>query len=76
MIKIEGPRQPKTASPRSVARLGYLEEEHLVSGTADLYGYDHSGQTVLARAAVPFTTRLLVRRPGDDASKRASKVTF
>ena len=67
MIQVEGPRQPKTASPRAVARSGYLEEEYLVSGTADLYGYDDAWETVLFRSDVPFTTRLLVRRPADDA---------
>jgi hypothetical protein len=30
MIKVEGPRQPKTASPKAIARSGYLEEEYLV----------------------------------------------
>jgi len=67
MIQVEGPREPKTASPRAVARSGYLEEEYLVSGTADLYGYDDAWETVLFRSDVPFTTRLLVRRPADDA---------
>jgi hypothetical protein len=67
MIRIEGPREPKTASPKTVERSGYLEEEYLVSGTADLYGYDDSWQTVLTRPDVRFITRLLVRRPGDDS---------
>jgi hypothetical protein len=66
VINIEGPRQSKTASPRALAAAGYVEEEYLVSGTADLYGYDDAWETVLARPAVTFRTRLLVRRPGDD----------
>jgi hypothetical protein len=67
MISVEGPRRSKTASPKSVARAGYLEEEYLVSGTADLHGYDDSFHTVLVTPEVPFVTRLLVRRPSDDA---------
>jgi hypothetical protein len=68
MISVEGPRRSKTASPKSVARAGYLEEEYLVSGTADLYGYDGSFHTVPVTPEVPFVTRLLVRRPSDDAA--------
>lgn len=53
----------------SLARRGYVEEEHVVRGTADLYGYD-GDRTILVRDGLPFVTRLLVRRPAepDDAS--------
>jgi hypothetical protein len=54
------PRQPA----KRIARAGYVEDEYLVSGTADLYGYD-DGTTVVVRTDIPFTTRALVRRPAD-----------
>lgn len=47
----------------SLARRGYVEEEHVVRGTADLYGYDESWRTIPAESDIPFVTRLLVRRP-------------
>ncbi len=59
------PARPST-SPMvpSLAQRGYVEEEHVVRGTADLYGYD-DGETVLRSSDIPFVTRLLVRRPAD-----------
>ncbi|MDD9934771.1 MAG: alpha/beta hydrolase domain-containing protein [Myxococcales bacterium] len=43
----------------------YVEEEHFVQGVADLFTYDGQWNTVPLRQDVPFTTRLLVRRPTD-----------
>lgn len=43
---------------------GYVEEEYLLSGDADLYGYDDELQPeVISEEPLPYTTRLLVRRP-------------
>ncbi len=52
-------------SPLSVdlARRGYLEEEYFISGTADAYGRDATDQLQVVHAAVPYTTRIVVRRP-------------
>jgi hypothetical protein len=52
---------------RTVAEAGYVEEEHLLRGTADLYGYDAEGRTVVVAGERPFTTRAVVRRPADPA---------
>src|SRR3954451_24929676 len=39
---------------RTVAEAGYVEEEHLVRGTADLYGHDGEGRTVVVATEIPF----------------------
>jgi hypothetical protein len=52
---------------RTVAAAGYVEDEYLVRGTADLFGHDADGRTVVVATAVPFTTRAVVRRPADPA---------
>ena len=48
---------------------GYVEEEFLVSGDANIYEYvDDEGQDSAVRVrdeAVPYTSRLLIRRPAD-----------
>jgi len=50
-------------APFDLARAGYVEEEYLVSGSANVYdwGADRALKTVTANA--PYTTRILVRRP-------------
>jgi hypothetical protein len=50
---------------KQLSAADYLEEELVVRGTADLYSYDASWNTVLRRSDVPYTTRLLVRKPRD-----------
>jgi hypothetical protein len=50
---------------KQLSGAGYVEEELVVRGTADLFTYDASWNTVLRRETVPFTTRMLVRRPRD-----------
>lgn len=59
------PARP-SASPlaAAMAKRGYVEEEHVVRGAADLYGYD-GGETVQLESGIPFVTRILVRRPVD-----------
>ncbi len=50
----------------SLAEKGYVEEEYFMSGTANVYtecGADH--QVRIQIPDVPYTTRLLVRRPCD-----------
>jgi hypothetical protein len=42
--------------------LGYVEEEYFLTGTANVYGAGGQG---VVRANVPYTTRILVRRPAD-----------
>ena len=42
--------------------LGYVEEEYFLSGTANLYSFGGKG---VVKADIPYTTRILVRRPID-----------
>jgi hypothetical protein len=55
-----------TYTPIDLAKHGFVEEEYLVSGTANVYDwtpYANYATTVLT--AGPYTTRILVRRPAD-----------
>jgi hypothetical protein len=58
----------------ALAKRGYLEEEHVLRGTADLYGY-RDGETVTVESGIPFVTRMLVRRP-DEPTAAARTVVF
>jgi hypothetical protein len=78
-----GPAQPlgTWVAPAAWAEVGYVEREYLVSGVADVHGPGNPGSTeqptlsraeivplaTVTRAAVPFTTRILVRAPADPA---------
>jgi hypothetical protein len=50
-----------------LAKLGYTEEEFLVSGTANVYTWNRDGSTSVKKANAPYTTRILIRRPSDPA---------
>lgn len=55
-------------------RLGYVEEEYLMSGTANVYTEKNPDHEVEVQIPdVPYTTRLLVRRP-EDRSKFSGNV--
>lgn len=60
---------PFIAWYRDLSEFGYVEDEFLVSGDANIYEYVDEkghGSTVRVRdEAIPYTTRLLVRRPVD-----------
>lgn len=52
--------------PLALEEYGYIEEEYLLSGTARVFDWPGAaGFEVLAQG--PYTTRILVRRPKDDA---------
>ena len=51
---------------------GYFEQEYFVSGVASVWTYDELQRPVESAPDVPFTTRVLIRRPIDAA--RASGV--
>ncbi len=57
----------QTRVPTDLARDGYVEEEFLVSGTANVYDWPQAGPAVVRTANAPYTTRVLVRRPADRA---------
>ena len=49
--------------PQDLAEHGYVEEEYLVSGTANVYEWGADDTAVVRTADAPYTTRMLVRRP-------------
>lgn len=52
--------------PREAAqRAGYVEEEFFVSGTANVYEWDASGNPFVRTPNAPYTTRIIVRRPAN-----------
>jgi hypothetical protein len=56
---------------QDLTEVGYVEEEYSVSGLANIYGYvNDAGQSPdveVIEADVPYTTRILVRRPAAPA---------
>jgi hypothetical protein len=53
----------RTNAPQDLSRFGYVEEEYLVSGSANVYDFDADSNVVVKTAHAPYTTRILVRRP-------------
>jgi hypothetical protein len=56
-----------TMVPEDLGRIGYVEEEYLASGTANVYTWPAPGPAVVRTPNVPYTTRVLVRRPAKRA---------
>lgn len=46
-----------------IARFGYIEQEYLLSGTANIYAHDANNNVEIATEGNLYTTRILVRRP-------------
>src|SRR5687767_257220 len=63
----EGNGVPQSSAVGTVdlAAAGYVEEEFLVSGTANVYRYGADGTVEVDRDGVAYTTRILIRRPED-----------
>ncbi len=64
---------PLPAGAYDLGRLGYLEQEFVLEGTADSFRLDGERGTggrwrALPDVAAPFVTRVLVRRPADQAA--------
>ncbi|WP_059009720.1 alpha/beta hydrolase domain-containing protein [Streptomyces specialis] len=51
--------------PEDLRRSGYVEEEYFLSGEANVYDWPEPGPAVVRTADVPYTTRMLVRRPAN-----------
>jgi hypothetical protein len=49
--------------PQDLRRVGYVEEEFLASGKANVYDWPAPGPAVVRTPDAPYTTRYLVRRP-------------
>ena len=56
-----------TRVPEDLRAIGYVEEEFLVSGTANVYDWSAPGRPTVRTAGAPYTTRVLVRRPAAQA---------
>lgn len=52
-----------SAVPQNLSQFGYVEEEYLVSGAANVYTLDSTGKASLRTPNAAYTTRILVRRP-------------
>ena len=52
-----------TRTPTDLRVDGYVEEEFLFSGIANVYDWPQAGPAVVRTPGVPYTTRVLVRRP-------------
>ena len=49
--------------PEDLSKVGYVEEEYLISGRANVYDWPGPGPAVVRTANAPYTTRVLIRRP-------------
>lgn len=54
-----------TRSPENLRALGYVEEEYLFGGAANVYDWPAAGGAIVRTANAPYTTRVLIRRPAD-----------
>ena len=53
----------RTRAPQDLSQLGYVEEEYLFSGIANVYDWPTQGPAVVRTQNAPYTTRILIRRP-------------
>ena len=53
--------------PYNLKKLGYVEQEFLVSGAANVYDWATDGTLSVKTPNAPYTTRILVRYPADPA---------
>jgi hypothetical protein len=72
--EVEGPLPATAAShpfggaqwqlrPQDLGKHGYVEEEYLLSGDANVYEWGADNEAVVRTPGAPYTTRVLVRRP-------------
>jgi hypothetical protein len=55
----------RTLVPEDLKKQGYVEEEYFASGKANVYDWPAPGPAVVRTADVPYTTRVLIRRPAN-----------
>jgi len=53
----------KSTPAFDLSKAGYIEEEYLVSGKANVYDWTADGTVSVKTPNAPYTTRILVRRP-------------
>jgi Alpha/beta hydrolase domain len=56
-----------TRVPEDLKAIGYVEEEYLISGTANVYDWPEGGAAQVRTANAAYTTRVLIRRPASRA---------
>lgn len=49
--------------PQDLSKLGYVEEEYLVSGNSNVYTWPAAGPALIRTPDAPYTTRVLIRKP-------------
>ena len=54
-------------NPEDLSKVGYVEDEYIVSGDSNVYSWPAPGPAVVRTANAPYTTRMLVRRPANAA---------
>ena len=52
-----------TLVPEDLSEVGYVEDEYLVSGKANVYSWTPPAAATVRTPNAPYTTRILVRRP-------------
>jgi hypothetical protein len=55
----------RNLEPTDLKKRGYVEEEFIVTGTANVYDWAADGSLTVKTPNVPYGTRVLVRRPAD-----------
>ena len=60
--------------PEDLSKSGYVEEEYLVSGLANVYDWPAAGPAVVRTPNAPYTTRILVRRPQSPARSSGNAI--
>ena len=64
----------RTTPSFDLSKVGYVEEEFLVTGTANVYEWVQDGTVNVKMPNAPYGTRILVRRPRDAARFSGSVV--
>ena len=54
-----------TLSAEDLSKEGYVEEEFIVSGTANVYDWANDGSISVKTPNAPYADRILIRRPAD-----------
>jgi hypothetical protein len=57
----------QTLAPMDLSKAGYVEEEFILSGTANVYDWAADGTLTVKTPNAPYASRILVRRPADPA---------
>ena len=57
----------RLVSPMDLSEYGYVEEEYILSGEADIYSWPKGEERPIVVGKGPYCTRILVRKPADPA---------